>query len=104
MKKKALSLVLASAMVASLVGCGSSAETETHSAAETTTTEPGITALTVIGCHHVCCNRFPESSWTAITDKFGCCIDHTVCVFQKFCFIYIYLRIKYILECTVIRI
>ena len=28
MKKKALSLVLASAMVASLVGCGSSAETE----------------------------------------------------------------------------
>ena len=39
MKKKALSLVLASAMVASLVGCGSSAETETPSAAETTTTE-----------------------------------------------------------------
>lgn len=43
MKKKALSLVLASAMVASLVGCGSSAETETHSAAETTTTEAAAT-------------------------------------------------------------
>lgn len=43
MKKKALSLVLASAMVASLVGCGSSAETETLSAAETTTTEAAAT-------------------------------------------------------------
>lgn len=43
MKKKALSLVLASAMVASLVGCGSSAETETPSAAETTTTEAAAT-------------------------------------------------------------
>lgn len=43
MKKKALSLVLASAMVASLVGCGSSAETETPSAAETTTTEATAT-------------------------------------------------------------
>lgn len=43
MKKKALSLVLASAMVASLVGCGSSAETETTSAAETTTTEAAAT-------------------------------------------------------------
>ena len=43
MKKKALSLVLASAMVASLVGCGSSAETETPSAAETTTTEAAST-------------------------------------------------------------
>ncbi len=43
MKKKALSLVLASAMVASLVGCGSSAETETSSAAETTTTEAAAT-------------------------------------------------------------
>ena len=43
MKKKALSLVLASAMVASLVGCGSSAETETPSAAETTTTEAATT-------------------------------------------------------------
>lgn len=44
MKKKALSLVLASAMVASLVGCGSSAETETPSAAETTTTEAAAAA------------------------------------------------------------
>lgn len=44
MKKKALSLVLASAMVASLVGCGSSAETETPSAAETTTTEAATEA------------------------------------------------------------
>ncbi len=44
MKKKALSLVLASAMVASLVGCGSSsAETETPSAAETSTTEAAAT-------------------------------------------------------------
>ena len=43
MKKKALSLVLAYAMVASLVGCGSSAETETPSAAETTTTEAAAT-------------------------------------------------------------
>lgn len=43
MKKKALSLVLASTMVASLVGCGSSAETETPSAAETTTTEAAAT-------------------------------------------------------------
>ena len=43
MKKKALSLVLASAMVASLVGCGSSAETEAPSAAETTTTEAAAT-------------------------------------------------------------
>lgn len=43
MKKKALSLVLASAMVASLVGCGNSAETETPSAAETTTTEAAAT-------------------------------------------------------------
>ena len=43
MKKKALSLVLASAMVASLVGCGSSAETETPSAAESTTTEAAAT-------------------------------------------------------------
>ena len=43
MKKKALSLVLASAMVVSLVGCGSSAETETPSAAETTTTEAAAT-------------------------------------------------------------
>ena len=43
MKKKALSLVLASAMVASLVGCGSSAETEKPSAAETTTTEAAAT-------------------------------------------------------------
>lgn len=43
MKKKALSLVLASAMVASLVGCGSSAETETPSVAETTTTEAAAT-------------------------------------------------------------
>lgn len=43
MKKKALSLVLASAMVSSLVGCGSSAETETPSAAETTTTEAAAT-------------------------------------------------------------
>lgn len=43
MKKKALSLVLASAMVASLAGCGSSAETETPSAAETTTTEAAAT-------------------------------------------------------------
>lgn len=43
MKKKALSLVLASAMVASLVGCGSSAETETPSAAETTTAEAAAT-------------------------------------------------------------
>ena len=43
MKKKALSLVLASAMVASLVGYGSSAETETPSAAETTTTEAAAT-------------------------------------------------------------
>ena len=43
MKKKALSLVLASAMVAYLVGCGSSAETETPSAAETTTTEAAAT-------------------------------------------------------------
>ena len=43
MKKKALSLVLASAMVASLVGCGSSAETEAPSAAETTTTETAAT-------------------------------------------------------------
>ena len=43
MKKKALSLVLASAMVASLVGCGSSAETETPSAAETTATEAAAT-------------------------------------------------------------
>ena len=43
MKKKALSLVLASAMVASLVGCGSSAGTETPSAAETTTTEAAAT-------------------------------------------------------------
>ena len=43
MKKKTLSLVLASAMVASLVGCGSSAETETPSAAETTTTEAAAT-------------------------------------------------------------
>lgn len=43
MKKKAFSLVLASAMVASLVGCGSSAETETPSAAETTTTEAAAT-------------------------------------------------------------
>lgn len=43
MKKKALSLVLASAMVASLVGCGSTAETETPSAAETTTTEAAAT-------------------------------------------------------------
>ena len=43
MKKNALSLVLASAMVASLVGCGSSAETETPSAAETTTTEAAAT-------------------------------------------------------------
>lgn len=43
MKKKALSLVLASAMVASLVGCGSSAETETPSATETTTTEAAAT-------------------------------------------------------------
>ena len=43
MKKKALSLVLASAMVASLVGCGRSAETETPSAAETTTTEAAAT-------------------------------------------------------------
>lgn len=46
MKKKALSLVLASAMVASLVGCGSSAETETPSAAETTTTEAAATEAT----------------------------------------------------------
>ena len=38
-----MSLVLASAMVASLVGCGSSAETETPSAAETTTTEAAAT-------------------------------------------------------------
>lgn len=45
MKKKALSLVLASAMVASLVGCGSSAETETPSAAETTTTEAAATEV-----------------------------------------------------------
>ncbi len=44
MKKKALSLVLASAMVASLAGCGSSsAETETPSAAETSTTEAAAT-------------------------------------------------------------
>ena len=43
MKKKALSLVLASAMVASLVGCGSSAETDTTPAAETTTTEAAAT-------------------------------------------------------------
>lgn len=44
MKKKALSLVLASAMVASLVGCGSSsAETETPSVAETSTTEAAAT-------------------------------------------------------------
>lgn len=43
MKKKALSLVLASAMVASLVGCGSSAETDTTPAAETTTTEAATT-------------------------------------------------------------
>ena len=43
MKKKALSLVLASAMVASLVGCGSSAETETPSAAEITTTVAAAT-------------------------------------------------------------
>ena len=43
MKKKALSLVLASAMVASLVGCGSSAETETPSTAESTTTEAAAT-------------------------------------------------------------
>ena len=44
MKKKALSLVLASAMVASLVGCGSSSvETETPSAAETSTTEAAAT-------------------------------------------------------------
>lgn len=48
MKKKALSLVLASAMVASLVGCGSSAETETPSAAETTTTEAAATEAAAI--------------------------------------------------------
>ena len=45
MKKKALSLVLASAMVASLVGCGSSSSesAETPAAAETATTEAAET-------------------------------------------------------------
>lgn len=45
MKKKALSLVLASAMVASLAGCGSSSNesTETTAAAETATTEAATT-------------------------------------------------------------